>query len=65
MKKVIVEVSDDTKSKLTEKVSISHFSDLSEGVKEVVDDFTEQNAGVLIPPITITAVEQKDGEQAS
>ena len=61
MKKIIVEVKDCTNTTMTEPVAINHLSDLGQGVKEVIDDFVKANAGAVIPPVSIKAVEQKDG----
>lgn len=59
MKKIIVEVKDGTKTTMKESIAIHHLSDLGDGVKEVVDDFVKANAGAVLPPVSITAVEQK------
>jgi hypothetical protein len=61
MKKLLVQVKDDTQTTMVEPVEIRHLSDLGETVKEVVDDFVKANDGVLIPPISIKAVEQEGG----
>jgi hypothetical protein len=62
MKKIIVEVKDDTKTTVVEPISINHLSDLGEGVKTVVDDFVKANAGTVIPPVSIKAVEQRGSD---
>lgn len=60
MKKIIVEVKDDTNTTVVEPISINHLSDLGEGVKNVVDDFVKANAGTVIPPVSIKAVERRE-----
>ncbi len=60
MKKILVVVKDDTHATMVERIAIHHLSDLGEGVKEVVDDFVKSNGGAVMPPVSITAVEQKD-----
>lgn len=65
MKKIIVEVKDDTDAAVVESIAIHHLSDLGEGVKDVVEDFVKANGGAVLPPVSITAVEQKeDGRSA-
>ncbi len=58
MKKILVEVKDGTNVVMAEPVILHHMSDLGEGVKEVVEDFVKSNGGAVIPPVSITAVEQ-------
>ena len=65
MKKIIVEVKDDTKAAIVEPVAIHHLSDLGEGVKEAVDEFVKSNGGAVIPPVSIKAVEQKPSPKRS
>ena len=60
MKKIIVEVKDDTEAAMVESIDIHHLSDLGEGVKDVVEDFVKANGGAVLPPVSITAVEQKE-----
>jgi hypothetical protein len=60
MKKIIVEVKDDTKAAMVESIDIHHLSDLGEGVKDVVEDFVKANGGAVLPPVSITAVEQTE-----
>ena len=60
MKRIIVEVKDDTKTSVVEPILINHLSDLGEGVKTVVDDFVKANAGAVIPPVSIKAVEPRE-----
>lgn len=57
MKKISVKIHDQTHAELTEEVTVDHLSELSDGVKEVMDDFVEQNEGVVLPPVEIKAVE--------
>ena len=59
MKKILVEIKDDTNTTMVEPIAIHHLSDLGDGVKEVVDEFVEANAGTVIPPVTIKATETK------
>lgn len=62
VKKILVEVQDDTKTTMTQPIEIHHLSDLGEGVKEVVDEFLKANEGAVIPPVSIQAVEQPDSQ---
>ena len=59
MKKLIVQVDDQTKAVLVEKLAIQHLCDLGEGVKDVVEDFVKMNEGVVFPPVSIQVTEQK------
>jgi hypothetical protein len=63
MKKISIEVKDGTRAKLTEEITVNHLSDLGDGVKEVIEDFVEHNEGVVLPPISIKAVEQQPSEK--
>jgi hypothetical protein len=64
MKKLIVQVDDETNAVLVESVVIPHLSDLGESVKDVVEDFVEMNEGVVFPPVSIQVSEQKtDGQK--
>ena len=58
VKNIVVEVKDGTRTTMVEPISIHHLSDLGDGVKAVVDEFVKSNAGAVIPPVSITAVEQ-------
>ena len=58
MKKIAVQIQDDTKTTVAEPVEIRHMSDLGDKLKEVVDDFVTANNGAVIPPVTIRAVEE-------
>jgi hypothetical protein len=58
MKKILVEVKDGTNVVMAEPITLHHMSDLGEGVKEVVEDFVKSNGGAVLPPVSITAVEQ-------
>jgi len=60
MKKILVEVKDDTEASVVESIDIHHLSDLGDGVKDVVEDFVKANGGAVLPPVSITAVEQKE-----
>lgn len=59
MKKLLVQVDDETNAVLVEGVAIKHLSDLGEGVKGVVEDFVELNEGVVFPPVTIQVTDPK------
>jgi len=64
MKKIIVEIEDDSKAELVESISVNHLSDLGESVKDVVEDFVMMNEGVVLPPVSIQVKEQKTDSQA-
>ena len=64
MKEIIVEVKDDTNTTVVEPIAINHLSDLGEGVKSVVDDFVKANAGTVIPPVSIKAVERREARSS-
>lgn len=61
MKNIVVEVKDGTRTTMVEPISIPHLSDLGDGVKAVVDEFVKSNAGAVIPPVSIKAVEEPAG----
>jgi len=61
MKKITVEVDDETKVRLIETVTIHHLSDIGEGVKDVVEDFVRDNEGVVFPPVSIKVTEKTGG----
>jgi len=63
MKKIIVDIEDETNAELVETVAIHHLSDLGEGLKDVVDDFVKMNEGVVFPPVSIHVREQKISTQ--
>jgi len=58
MKKITVSVKDGTNAHLVKEVSINHLSDLGEGIRQAVDNFAETNEGVVMPPLSIKAVEK-------
>ena len=60
MKKLLVQVQDDTHTTMVEPVEVRHLSELGDTVKAVIDDFVEANKGAVIPPVTIKAIEQSD-----
>jgi hypothetical protein len=62
VKKILVEIQDDTRTSMVEPIVIHHLSDLGDGVKEVVDEFVAANAGTVIPPVKIRAVEADRGK---
>jgi len=62
MKKLVVQVQDDTKTLLTEPVAVKHMSDVPEGVKQAVEDFVKENDGVVLPPVEITVTEKAKTE---
>ncbi len=70
MKEIIVAIKDDTQSQIVERTTISHLSELGETVKDAVEDFTQSNGGVVMPPVTIQIHENgadeegKEAEQA-
>jgi hypothetical protein len=63
MKKLTVEIADETHTELVKEVAVRHLSDLSEGVKDAVEDFVELNAGAVIPPVNIRVEEKDEGEK--
>ena len=50
---------DDTQTELVKDVSVRHMSDLSESVKNAVEEFVELNEGAVIPPVSIRVEEKK------
>ena len=64
MKKLIVEIEDDTKAELVENVEVKHLCDLGNEVKEVVEDFVKLNEGTVIPPVSIQVTEKVDSPPA-
>lgn len=60
MKELIVEIEDDTKAELVEKVEIKHLCDLGDEVKDALDEFVRQNNGAVLPPVSIQVREKGD-----
>ena len=58
MKKLFVEIEDDTRMELVEKIEIKHLSDLGCGIKEAVEDFVKWNGGIVMPPVSIKVTEK-------
>jgi hypothetical protein len=56
-KQLVVEVEDETKANLIEQIEVRHLSDVGDGVKQVVDNFVQQNAGTVFPPVSIEVTE--------
>lgn len=53
MKKVIVEMTDKTRSEIIERVSLDNLGELGDGVKDIVESFVKMNHGTVAPPVSI------------